>query len=53
MIEDDTVQLKPTDTITVLGASRWEDGTPTDPATWKDWLIAVQISRLNRRRTLD
>jgi hypothetical protein len=70
MIEDDTVQLKPTDTITVLasfdavrlflevvwqrrgkdaaevtfvlGARRWEDGTPTDPATWKDWLIAVQ-----------
>ena len=70
MIEDDTVRLKSTDTITllqgfdaarifleivwqrrgkdaaevafVLGASRWEDGTPTDPATWKDWLIAVQ-----------
>jgi hypothetical protein len=75
MSEDDAVQLKPTDAITVLegfdavrifletlwrrqgkdaaeiafvlGATRWEDGTPSDPTIWEDWLAAVHICRSN------
>jgi hypothetical protein len=75
MSEDDAVQVKPTDAITVLegfdavrifletlwhrqgkdaaeiafvlGATRWEDGTPSDPTIWEDWLAAVHICRSN------
>ena len=35
------------DNAFVLGATRWEDGTPSDPTIWEDWLAAVHICRSN------
>ena len=27
----------------IVGGLKWADGAPVDPATWQDWLAAVQI----------
>ena len=32
----------------LLGALKWADGTPVDPAMWEDWLAAAQIAHLGR-----
>jgi hypothetical protein len=37
---------KPQEEIALLLAGlRWVDGTPVDPATWQDWLAAVQSAK--------
>ena len=28
----------------IVGALKWADGSPVDPAMWQDWLAAVQIT---------
>ena len=28
----------------IVGALKWADGAPVDPAMWQDWLAAVQIT---------
>jgi hypothetical protein len=32
----------------LVGALKWADGTPVDPAMWEDWLAAVQIAHIGR-----
>jgi hypothetical protein len=37
-------QGKPIEQIEfLLGGMKWADGAPVDPATWQDWLAAVQM----------
>ena len=28
----------------IVGALKWADGSPVDPAMWQDWLAAVQLT---------
>jgi hypothetical protein len=28
----------------LLGGTKWADGSPVDPTTWEDWLMAVRLS---------
>jgi hypothetical protein len=28
----------------IVGGLKWADGAPVDPAMWRDWLAAVQIT---------
>jgi hypothetical protein len=28
----------------IVGGLKWADGSPVDPAMWRDWLAAVQIA---------
>jgi hypothetical protein len=28
----------------IVGGLKWADGVPVDPAMWRDWLAAVQIT---------
>jgi hypothetical protein len=32
----------------IVGGLKWADGAPVDPAMWRDWLVAVQITRGGR-----
>jgi hypothetical protein len=32
----------------IVGGLKWADGSPVDPAMWRDWLAAVQIARGGR-----
>ena len=34
----------------IVGGLKWADGAPVDPATWQDWLAAVQITCSCRTR---
>jgi hypothetical protein len=34
------------DIASILGRSKWADGSPADPALWQDWLMAVRVCRL-------
>ena len=27
----------------IVGGLKWADGSPVDPAMWRDWLAAVQV----------
>jgi hypothetical protein len=29
----------------LIGALKWADGTPVDPAAWQDWLRAVEVAK--------
>jgi len=28
----------------IVGGLKWADGSPVDPAMWRDWLAAVQLT---------
>ncbi|MBR0902723.1 MULTISPECIES: hypothetical protein [Bradyrhizobium] len=32
----------------LIGALKWADGTPVDPAAWQDWLLAVEVAKSRR-----
>jgi hypothetical protein len=32
----------------LIGALKWADGTPVDPAAWPDWLRAVEVAKSRR-----
>jgi hypothetical protein len=29
----------------LIGALKWADGTPVDPAAWQDWLRALEVAK--------
>jgi hypothetical protein len=34
------------DIASILGRSKWADGSPADPALCQDWLMAIRVCRL-------
>jgi hypothetical protein len=32
----------------LIGALKWADGTPVDPAAWQHWLRAVEVAKSGR-----